>query len=180
MSNDHDYPTDLEADVTLANDRRVHIRPLRRGEADPIRSFYAQLSPRSRYLRFFSPMPALPDSVVRLLTSVDYRRKLALVAEDGDAGELVALASFGAVDDDRAEVALVVRDDWQQQHVGTELATRVLQAAEALGFRRFVVHVTADNAAIRKLLRHVGSVVSANASGGVSEIEFVRRTHAVS
>lgn len=168
MSNDHDYPTDLEADVTLANDRRVHIRPLRQGEADPIRSFYAQLSPRSRYLRFFSPMPALPDSVVRLLTSVDYRRKLALVAEDGDAGELVALASFGAV------------DDWQQQHVGTELATRVLEAAEALGFRRFVVHVTADNAAIRRLLRHVGSVVSANASGGVSEIEFVRRTHAVS
>jgi hypothetical protein len=56
----------------------------------------------------------------------------------------------------------------------------VLQAAEALGFHRFVVHVTADNAGIRKLLRHVGSVVSANASGGVSEIEFVRRRRAAS
>jgi RimJ/RimL family protein N-acetyltransferase len=180
MSNDPNYPADLEADVTLANDRRVHIRPLRPGEDDPIRSFYAHLSPRSRYLRFFSPMPALPDSVVRLLTAVDYRRQLALVAEDGDAGELVALASFGAVDADRAEVALVVRDDWQQQHVGTELATRVLQAAEALGFRRFIVHVTADNTGIRKLLRHVGNVVSANASGGISEIEFVRRTPTMS
>ena len=180
MSNDHDYPTDLEADVTLANDRRVHIRPLRQGEADPIRSFYAQLSPRSRYLRFFSPMPALPDSVVRLLTSVDYRRKLALVAEAGEAAELAARARCRPGPAARAAGAHVVRDDWQQQHVGTELATRVLEAAEALGFRRFVVHVTADNAAIRRLLRHVGSVVSANASGGVSEIEFVRRTHAVS
>jgi RimJ/RimL family protein N-acetyltransferase len=170
------YPTELEEDLTLSNDRRLHIRPLRRCEDDALRTFYARLSPRTRYLRFLSPMPTLPDSVLRLLTCVDHRQTLALVAEEETVdGEVVGLASFGAVDHDRVEVALVVRDDWQHQGVGVELAGRVLQAAEVRGFHRFLVHVTSDNVAIRKLLKHVGTVVSAHASGGVSEIEFVRR-----
>jgi len=171
-----DYPIELEEELTLSNDRRLHIRPLRRCEDDAIRTFYARLSPRTRYLRFFSPMPTLPDSVLRLLTCVDHRRTLALVAEDATVdGGVVGLASFGAIDGDRVEVALVVRDDWQQQGVGMELAGRVLQAAEVRGFHRFLVHVSSDNVAIRRLLRHVGDVVSAHVSGGVSEIEFVRR-----
>src|SRR4029077_7289917 len=101
------------------------IRPLRRCENDAIRAIYARLSPQTRYLRFFSPMPTLPDSVLRLLTCVDHRRTLALVAEDGTTdGEVVALGSFGAIDHDRVEVALVVRDDWQHQGVGVEHAGR--------------------------------------------------------
>jgi RimJ/RimL family protein N-acetyltransferase len=173
-----DYSSDLEDDLTLPNDRRLHIRPLQRCEHETIRAFYARLSPRTRYLRFFSPMPTLPDSVLRLLTCVDHQRSLALVAENGTTGrDVVGLASFGAIDGDRVEVALVVRDDWQHQGVGLQLASRVLQAAEERGFHRFLVNVTSDNVAIRRLLKHVGDVVSARASGGVSEIEFVRRPH---
>jgi hypothetical protein len=50
-----------------------------------------------RTLRFLSPLPALPDSVIHLLACVDYRRRLALVAEhdNGHGGEIVGLASFG-------------------------------------------------------------------------------------
>jgi RimJ/RimL family protein N-acetyltransferase len=171
-----DYPVDLELDLTLADGRRLRIRPLRRCEDDGIRAFYVRLSPRTRYLRFFSPMPSLPDAVLRLLTSVDDRRQLALVAEDSAAnGEIVGLASFAAIDAQRGEVALVVRDDWQQRRVGITLADRVLRAAEDRGFRRFVVHVSTDNVAIRKLLTHVGDVVGARSAAGISEIEFVRR-----
>jgi hypothetical protein len=83
---------------------------------------FTRSSVRGRYLTFFSPMPSLPDTVLGLLTSVDYRRNLSLVAEEGaGTGELVALASFGATDADRREVALVVRDAWQRQRVGTAL-----------------------------------------------------------
>jgi acetyltransferase len=122
-------------------------------------------------------MPFVPDSVVRLLASVDYRRQLALVAEHEtpDGREVVGMGSFGAVDDSSAEVALVVSDQWQQQGVGTELASRVLEAAEARGYDRFIVHVASDNVAMRRLLRNVGDVVSAKVSRGVSELVFVRR-----
>ena len=114
---------------------------------------------------------------MRLLACVDYRRTLALVAEleDGATPEPIGLASYGALDDGTAEVALVVRDEWQQHHVGTELATRLLRAAEDRGFHRFVVHALSENVAIRKLLKDVGVVLSSKRHGNVFEFEFLRR-----
>jgi acetyltransferase len=177
MTIELEYPIELDDDVTLPNRKTLHIRALHRCEQAPVRELFAQLSPRTRYRRFFSPLPALPDSVLRLLTCLDHRRGLALVAEyvTTSGREIVGLASFNAIDDQHAEVALVVRDDWQRQRVGTTLARRVLQAAEDRGFHRFVVLVHADNFAIRKIVKKIGDVVSATMSGGVSELAFVRR-----
>ncbi len=169
---------DGEADrcITLPNGRRVRIRPLHACEADTIRELYAHLSPRTRYLRFLSPIPTLPDSVLRLLLDVDQERRMALVAQQADGpGEVVGLGSFGAVDDDSAEVGLVVRDDWQRQGVGTELAARVLQAAEDRGFHRFIALMSSDNEPMRKILRRIAVVISAKLSGRVSELVFIRR-----
>ena len=168
--------SELEDHIRLENGRLLHFRPLRRCDDRPVRDLYDHLSLRTRYLRFFSPMPVVPDSVLSLITSVDYRRRLALLAEletaDGD--EVVALGSLAAIDDGTAEVGLVVRDEWQRQGIGRALATRVLQAAEARGFDRFVAHVLWDNVVMRKL-NHVGHVLSTRTRQGVSEVSFVRR-----
>jgi len=173
-----DYPADLSDEVTLPDRRRVRIRALRRCEEAPIRELFAHLSPDTRYRRFLSPMPALPDHLVRQLACGDYRRQLALVAEydSGTASaEPIGLASFGAIDDSTVEVALVVRDEWQRHQVGTELAQRLMLAAEARGFHRFIATVLSGNTGIRRLLSHVGRVVSGRIDGGTMELAFVRR-----
>lgn len=169
------YPWELDTYIVLSN-RRVRIRPLRRREEESLRAFFDQLSPRTRYLRFRSPMPTVPDSLARTLARVDYRRQLALVAErdDGDAREILGLAGFAALDDSRAEVGLVIRDDWQRQRLGTELADRLLRAAEARGFRQFVANSNADNIAVPRLLRRLGAIISTKISAGTSEFTFVR------
>jgi len=175
----NDYPVELVDFITLANDRSLRIRALRRCEEGPVRELFARLSARSRYQRFLSPMPILPDSVARQLACGDYHRHLAIIAEykfDTADAETIGLGSFGAIDDDTVEVALVIRDDWQRLQVGTELARRVLRAAEARGFHRFVANVLQDNVTIRKLLGHVGRIVSGRFSGGVAEIAFVSRS----
>jgi RimJ/RimL family protein N-acetyltransferase len=112
-----------------------------------------------------------------MLACVDYVRQLALVAEhdNGNGSEIVGLASFGAIDDGRVKVALVIRDDWQRQRLGTELAGRLLQAAEARGFHRFIANIHSDNIATRRLLERFGDVVSTKISGSISEFAFVRR-----
>jgi RimJ/RimL family protein N-acetyltransferase len=171
-----DYPSGLDSHVTLANRRRLRIRPLRRCEDGPIRDLYARLSPRTRYLRFFSPMPMLPESVLRLLSCIDYRQGVALVAEDEDKDHLViAVGSVGAVDGDVAEIAVVVEDGWQRQGVGSVLIAKLLQAAEDRGFHRFVASMLAENAVIRTLLHRFGKVIASTTCDGVSEVAFVRR-----
>jgi acetyltransferase len=177
MSSAAVYPIELAGHLKLPNHRRVWVRPLRRCEGGVVRDLYDHLSPRTRYLRFFSQMPALPDSVIRLLTCVDYRRRLALVAEleTPEGAEVVALGSFAAIDEHRAEVGLVVRDEWQRQGIGVALADRVLVAAGARGFDRFVAHTLSDNAVLRKLLKHVGDIISSTTRHGVSELTFSPR-----
>jgi GNAT superfamily N-acetyltransferase len=173
------YPLELVGSITLPDHRVLRVRPLRTCEQAPVRELYRRLSPRTRYLRFFSPMPELPDSILRLLTCVDYRRGLALVGEMETAGggvEPVALGSFAALDDRRVEVALVVGDDWQRQGIGVAIAARVMRAARARGFDRFVAHTLWENRVIRKVLGHVGDVVSSTTRHGVSEITFVSRS----
>jgi acetyltransferase len=171
------YPIELAGHLKLPNHRRVWVRPLRRCEGGVVRDLYDHLSPRTRYLRFFSQMPALPDSVVRLLTCVDYHRRLALVAEleTADGAEVVALGSFAAIDEHRVEVGLVVRDEWQRQGIGVALAQRVLLAAQARGFDRFVAHTLWDNQVLRKVLNHVGDIISSTTRYGVSELTFSPR-----
>ena len=171
------YPTELDAHVTLTDQRRVRIRALHSREERPIRVLHARLSTRTRYLRFLSPIPTLPDALVRRLACVDYRRRLAVVAEDEGAGcaGVVALASFNAVDETTAEVAVVVQDDWQRQGIGTALVSTLLDAAEKRGFNRFVATIATDNSIIRRLLDRFGRIVGSHTSLGVSELVFVRR-----
>jgi RimJ/RimL family protein N-acetyltransferase len=176
------YPSELDSQVRLADGRRLHIRALRPCEGKPIRDLYARLSPRTRYNRFFSPMPALPDSIVRLLSCIDYRNGVALVAEDERSGQpsAVALGSFGAIDDVSAEIAIVVQDGWQRQGLGSALVAKLLQAAEDRGFHRFVVSILAENTVIRNVLARFGRVIASTTRSGVAEIVFVRRTPATS
>lgn len=172
-----EYPSELDDYITLPNHKRLRIRALHRGEEGPIRELYSHLNSRTRYLRFFSAMPTLPESVARVLAAVDYRRQLALVAEhdDSEGREVVGLRSFGAIDEISVEVALVVRDNWQRQRIGTELAGRLLQAAESRGFHRFTAFVQPENIAIRRLLKKMGDIVSTKVSDGILELAFVRR-----
>ena len=163
--------------VFLSNGKQVRIRFLREGEDGPIRELWPHLSPRTRYLRFLSILSSLPDSLLKRLTSDDFCRSIAIVAEhEGDGSPVVVgLANLGAVDDESAEVGLVVRDDWQRQRVGTELAQTMMLAAERRGIRRFIGHVLAENVGMRRLLKNIGVVVSAKLDGNVHEVAFVRR-----
>lgn len=163
--------------VLLSNGKQVRIRLLRQGEDGPIRELWPHLSPRTRYLRFLSTLSSLPDSLLSRLIADNGRHSMAIVAEHDTNGTpiVIGLANLGAVDNESAEVGLVVRDDWQRQHVGTELARMMMRAAERRGIRRFIGHVLTENVAMRRLLKNIGVIVSAKRYGNVQEIAFVGR-----
>jgi GNAT superfamily N-acetyltransferase len=162
--------------LTLPGGRSLHIRELRPREHATVQRLFVRLSQQTRYLRFHSPTAVLTDSLLRTLTDVDARR-LALVAELDccNSGDVVGLGNVVAGHDDRAEVGVVVADAWQRRRIGVALAIRLLRAAEARGYDRFVVHELSDNRALRPFLRRIADVVSITTSVGVSEITFVRR-----
>jgi RimJ/RimL family protein N-acetyltransferase len=135
------------------------VRRLVRAEAATvIDAVYAGLSAHSRFLRFHSPVPRLPDAVRARLADVDGRRHAAVVAEirhaTGDT-EPVGIAHLLGDGDGAhtADVAVAVVDEWQRRSVGRQLLIAVTALAEELGYAELQGIVLPENVAMQRLAR---------------------------
>jgi len=90
------YPWGLLRPVALADGATLQLRPVRPDDEPRLVELFHRLSPRSVYQRFFRAYDRLPDDWYRHFANVDYRTRLALVAEDEtDAGPVLrALGQF--------------------------------------------------------------------------------------
>ena len=167
--------------MTLRDGTRVRLRPIRAYDAPRLIAFYDRLSQHTAYQRFFTVMKRLPPDWARMLATVDYRQRLALVAEWGPADdpELIGVARYEPTEDPAtAEVAFVVLDGWQGRGLGMVLLHQLLQAASARGIRRFCAYVLADNARMLDLLRRFTDVQQSSIESGVVTVLFTPRVAA--
>ncbi len=183
MADYSDYPTDLERDVTLKDGTVLRLRPIRPDDAPRLIEFYDRLSLHTAYKRFFSIMKRLPPNWARFLADVDYRTRLAIVAERGpaDAPEIESVARYETTDrPDTAEVAFVVQDGYQGRGLGTILLGCLLDAAHARDIRRFRAFVLADNRRMLDLLTRFTNIRERKFEAGVVTLHFERRAIAPS
>ena len=149
----------------------VHVRPLGRDEDALLDTIFTGLSPRSRYLRFHSPVHRLTESVRRSLLVVDGRDHVALVAVS-QRGEALGIARLirDAVRRDEAEVAFEVVDAHQGRGVGRRLLTAIVEEAGRVGISRVHAWVLTGNVAALALLRAVFPVFLSRPDGEVTEL----------
>ena len=149
----------------------VEIRPLGAGERDLVASFFAGLSPRTLYNRFCAPKPRLTSGDLDVLSGVDGDRHVALVALDA-AGEPVAMGRFvrSAEDEQAAELALTVADDWQGRGLGSLLARLLAQRARQSGLLRFQATVLSENRPALAVLKKLGRPAVVDHAGAAIEL----------
>jgi RimJ/RimL family protein N-acetyltransferase len=170
-----DYPAELERELTLRDGAVVRLRPIRPDDAPRLQALHSRLGRDTAYQRFFTVVKRLPPDWARLLATVDYRRRLALVVEVGPADdpELIAVGRYDALDEaDTAEVAFVVQDSWQNRGLGTLLFEAILHAAAARSYRRFRAYVLADNRRMLDLITRFTRVESRRTEQSVTELVF--------
>ena len=165
------YPRGAERDVRIDVGEVVHIRPIRADDATMLRAFHASLSPESIYLRFFNFHAELSDREVEHFTQVDYEDRLALIVLAR--GAMVAVGRYERLaGTDEAEVAFLVRDDYQGHGIGTLLADELARAARTHGIRVFQAETLSHNAAMLELFRRIGFPVETRYEGGVVKVRF--------
>jgi GNAT superfamily N-acetyltransferase len=172
------YPRELEGHVILDDGVRLRIRPVRPDDEAGLEDLYSRLSELSAYQRFFTFRRRLPSDWYQYFANVDYRRRLALVAErdTSNGPALVGVGRYEPTDEEGvAEVALVVQDGWQGRGLGEALLGQVLAAAEARGIRRFRALVLADNHRMLKLLSSRTNVLERKLEAGVVVLSFHAR-----
>ena len=175
------YPTELIRPVILRNGARLRIRPIRPDDEPRLKQLFERLSARTIYQRFLAPYHRLPAEWYHQFANVDYRARLALVADEKDARgtHIRAVARYESMETPGvAEIAITVEDAWQGRGLGGVLLDDLLRAAGARGIKSFTADLLTENRRMLRLLWRLGEIRRREASNGVLTVDFERR-HAI-
>ena len=151
------YPAHRAADVVLRDGSTVRIRPVRPDDEERLLAFFRALSDTSRAQRFFSPTTdTVLIDMARRETAIDYVRRFGLVATTGPEERIVGHALYAALDDEHAEVAFAVADEYQGRGLGTILLGHLAEVAAAHGIRVFDAFVLPGNLKMLEMFRESG------------------------
>ena len=147
-------------ETRLENGTPVCLRRVTRGDEERIRQGIARMSPRSRYMRFFSGAATPPDWVIDRLLDADGDTHLGWGAIDTSQADEPAIGAVHAFRDagDRglAEFSVAILDDWHGLGLGKLLTATLLLEARAEGIARFSMDTLSENASAIAFARLLG------------------------
>ena len=163
---------DISADVLLSDGTAVRLRQIQPSDAPAIVEFHSRMSDRTRYLRYFSPYPRIPERDLERFVNVDHHDREAFVTVSGP--RIMAVGRYERLGPDslEAEVAFVVEDAHQGRGIGSVLLEHLAEAARANGLTRFVAEVLPENAGMLRVFSDFGYQVQRKYADGVVHLSF--------
>ena len=142
--------------LTLKNGKPVEFRPLLPSDEFAYRNFFYSLHEETIYMRFFYRMKLFSHEVVqKQWAEVDYRKNMSLIglARMGGHHEIIAIGSYVDVKDNVAEVAFVVREDFQGMSIASHLLAELEIIAKENQFIAFSATVLRENSGMLHVFR---------------------------
>ncbi|MBI5016643.1 MAG: GNAT family N-acetyltransferase [Deltaproteobacteria bacterium] len=168
------YPERYETRYVVA-DRELLIRPIKPADEPLLKEFFYRLSDESVYRRYFNQIKFMPHERLQEETNLDYETRMAVTANivRGEVEEATAVAQY-VVDPSNgfAEMAFVVRDDWQGKGIGEFLVRYLVRIAQEKGVRGVTAVVMPDNRAMLHLFYKLGFTVESRMDEGAYHISF--------
>jgi acetate---CoA ligase (ADP-forming) len=137
-------------DVVLRDGATARLRQASIEDREQLREFYRDLSPQSRYFRFFGKprVGNIVEDIVRALAAGD---AVTLVA-DVDRRIVAVAQYFPTHAAGLAEAAFAIADAHQGRGIGTKLLERLGVVARSRGITSFEAYLLHDNERMRQLL----------------------------
>jgi len=132
----------------------VQYRPLQADDAVALQDLHAHLSDETVRRRFLGMHRELSEVEAHRFADVDHLGREAIAAVHGN--EVIGVARYEQTAVDTAEVAVVVRDDYQRQGHGTRMMQILLDRARHADIRYFKLERLADNNAVVALIGRLG------------------------
>ncbi|MFO0591170.1 MAG: GNAT family N-acetyltransferase [Polyangiaceae bacterium] len=165
-------PWEEASDEELRDGQKVHIRPPRLTDEEPLKDMFYRLSDESTYQRFLGFKRYHPHDEMQKLVDLDYQANMAFVAETiEDQPKILGMVRFD-VDPatNLADVAFVVVDELHGKGLGTVLMRRVAEVAKARGLSGFSADVLANNHAMLGIFHKSGLFVRSERDGAVQHL----------
>jgi ribosomal protein S18 acetylase RimI-like enzyme len=170
-----EYPEELEARRTTRTGLKVLLRPVKISDEPMLKDFFYSLSDESMYQRFISVRREIPHEILQNFVVIDYSERLVILAVLGESGN-ETIAGIGQYSLNRdihtADIALAVRDQYQNQGLGLELITYLTYLAKNKGLLGFTAEVLVGNEPVFRLFDRMGFEVQKSNESGVYEMRL--------
>lgn len=158
------YPSQYISSWTTKQDIPVRIRPIRPEDEPKIVHFHANVSEDSVYMRYFHPLNfdyRISHERLTRICFIDYDREMALVITttnaETDEREIIAVGRLSKLfGQNAAEFAMLIRDDYQRQGLGTLLLQRLLDVARAENIGTVIADMLPENTGMRYICQKLG------------------------
>jgi acyl-CoA hydrolase/RimJ/RimL family protein N-acetyltransferase len=150
----------------------VEVRPLRVTDERQLQDLLYRLSDESVHQRFLAYKQYHPHAEVQKLVDLDFETSAGLVVALPGSAEILGTACYFVDRATRlADIAFVVRDDWQGRGVGTLLLRRLTDIARAHGLAGFSADVLASNHRMMNVFHESGLKLRTRLQAGVYHVE---------
>ncbi len=148
--------------LPLRDGELVDFRPVRQADREIIQHGMSELSLKSRYFRFFTPIAKLSDAQLQYFTEVDQQNHIAWIAlahdEPGHPGLGIARFIRMRNQPTMAEFAVVVLDSHQHRGLGTVLMAVLYKMASIKGMETLRGFILPENTVMSHWLGRLGAV----------------------
>ena len=170
-----EYPKELEIYRTIRTGIEIFMRPVKISDEPLLKDLFYGLSDNSMYRRFISRRQDMPHERLQEFVIIDYSRELAIVAtlKEGEKEIIVGLGQYNIDPNTHtAEVAFVVRDDYQNRGIGTELLSYLTYLARKQGLLGFTAEVLIENRPMLHLFEKMGFFMDRRTEEQVYELKM--------
>ncbi len=159
-------PDDLYTTTGIEDGSRIVLRAIQPDDEEIMLELFNAFSPETRRRRWFHTKTWMPREELHTYLDNDYEQDVAVLATwmDYD-GEVPLGVGRYTKHDGEAEIAVVVRDDWQNRGVGTALLRHLIDVAARHGITALTAEVTRDNEAMLHLFGKLGFEVENEQDG---------------
>ncbi|MCL4477765.1 MAG: GNAT family N-acetyltransferase [Deltaproteobacteria bacterium] len=170
-----EYPEALETYRTTNREFEILLRPVKISDEPLLKDFFYALSDDSMYRRFISTRTDMPHNRLQQFVAIDYTKEMIILAITGKEEKemIIGMAQY-LIDTTRhtAEVAFVVRDDYQNHGIGTELLSYITYIAKKNGLHGFTAALLMENKHMLHLLENAGFNIEKKSEGGMYELKM--------
>jgi GNAT superfamily N-acetyltransferase len=166
--------------VTIRTNRQreVVVRQGAVADTNILLDMHQRLSDRTIRLRYGAPKHAFSDAMIEAqmarMLSIDPQLAATLIGtvEESGASHAVSVVQLvqSPADPTTAEIAIMVRDDYQGEGLGRALTRLIPQLARARGVRTLRIDTLAENVAVMRLLRGMGAPYTASTRRGETTV----------
>ena len=148
LQDDLIFLENYKSTLNLKNSKTIEFRPLYPSDEFASRNFFYSLQEKTIYYRFFYKMRLFSHEVIqKQWAAVDYRKNMSLIGLVQNRGhkEIMAIGSYAMDTEDIAEVAFVVREDFQGMGIASYLLRKLEGIAKENNYTHFSATVLREN-----------------------------------